>query len=108
MDKYGALLILFIVVVVYFTFFNNWHLSSSVDSEEGMAPLNYGTYHNPYLRGGCDKGSFKKTACSIGNCPMGTTVSDERYCGIMCAQEVEKADRDDCNDYCMDMVKDCI
>lgn len=107
MDKYGALLILLIVVVVYFSFFDKprW---LTVDSEEGMAPLNYGTYHNPYLRGGCDKGSFKRSDCSVGNCPMGTTISDKKYCGIMCAQEVEKVDRDNCNEYCMGMVKDCI
>jgi hypothetical protein len=110
MDKYGTLLILLIVVVCYFSFFRGSYDENSIkaESKEGMAPLDYGSYDNPYLRGGCAKGSFKRTACSLGNCPLGTTISDKRYCGIMCAQEVEKEDRRKCNDYCMDMVKDCI
>lgn len=74
---------------------------------ENMAPLDWGTYKNNYPRGECNQGSFEQTACSVGNCPLGTTVTDQRFCGIQCAQDPDPVSRKECYDYCMNMMKGC-
>lgn len=107
MDKYGALLILLLILVCYLSFFRGVYNNTTVESEEGMAPIGANTFVNHYPRGRCIKGSFERSACSVGNCPIGTTVTDQRYCGIMCAQEVDAEDRKNCNKECMEMVKNC-
>jgi hypothetical protein len=81
--------------------------ANSAKSTETMAPLNFGTYENNYPRGEYNKGSFKHSECSVGNCPLGTTITDERYCGIQCAQDPDPVSRKECYDYCMNMMKDC-
>lgn len=74
---------------------------------ERMAPLNEGTYDNPYPRGRCNRGSFKRRACEVGTCPLDTTVTDRRYCEIQCAQESDRKDRRRCEKHCMDMMVGC-
>jgi hypothetical protein len=103
MNKLGALILLLIVVVLFLFSMSN----GATQTNEYMAPLNFGTYKNNYPRGNCKTGSFERSDCSVGNCPLGTTVTDDRYCNIQCAQELDEKDRKKCHDYCMNMVKDC-
>lgn len=112
MDKIGFALLIIIVVLCYLFFFKettpkipNSSDEDDGDLEEGMAPLNYGTYQNNYPRGRCKSGSMKRTSCEVGSCPLGTTVTNERYCGIQCAQDPDPESRADCYAYCMDMME---
>ena len=109
MDKIGLLIIIVLVAlfVVYYWPKSPENKQQPIVSEEteGMAPLNTGTYDQGIKYGECNKGSFEPTDCSVGNCPMGTTVTDDRYCGIQCAQEVTKEDRRKCQAKCMDMMR---
>lgn len=77
------------------------------DTHEGMAPLNFGAYKNNYPRGKCKTGSFKRTDCMVGNCPLDSTVSNREFCYIQCAQDPDKKFRRDCNRYCMDTMDSC-
>lgn len=88
------------------------YISYNDPSKEGMislsgAPLNYSTFDPQIPYGKFDAGSFESNDCSVGNCPLGTTVTDDRYCGIQCAQEVDKDDRMKCYAQCMEMMKSC-
>ncbi|VBB18662.1 hypothetical protein YASMINEVIRUS_1193 [Yasminevirus sp. GU-2018] len=108
MDKIGAVLLIAILALCYLFFFGGSKSSTSsneAECKEGMAPLDAGTYENNYPRGRCRKGSMKRTSCEIGNCPLGTTVTNERFCGIQCAQDPDPESRQQCYDYCMNMMK---
>jgi hypothetical protein len=66
------------------------------------APLDFGTFPNNYPRGECRTGDFsKRTSCEVGNCHLGTTVSDQQFCRIQCAQDPDAAERQECYDVCM-------
>lgn len=105
MDTPGALIVLCLIIICVLCIMSA--RSDGNKSAESMAPLNTGTYKNKYPRGRCRRGSFKRSECMVGNCPLGTTVTDDRYCGIQCAQELDKRDRDRCHDYCMGMMEYC-
>jgi hypothetical protein len=94
-------IILIILVLCYMCGGSQWGYN------EGMAPLNYGTFKNNYPRGKCNTGSYKYEPCEIGNCPLGTTITDKRYCAIQCAQDPDPNERKKCYDYCMGMMKGC-
>ena len=69
---------------------------------EGMAPLNFGTFYDNYPRGECRTGRFlERKPCEVGNCPLGTTVSDQQFCRIQCAQDPDAKERQDCYEFCM-------
>ena len=69
---------------------------------ENMAPLDFGTYENTYPRGECRTGKFlERSDCEIGNCPLGSTVSDQQFCRIQCAQDPDPSERQACYDHCM-------
>lgn len=75
---------------------------------EHMAPLGWGSYKNTtYPVGGCDIGTLERSDCEVGNCPLGSTVSDERFCGIQCAQDPDVKTRAECYNDCMGMMKNC-
>lgn len=104
MDKIGLALLLALLAVCWLCF------SRSARDDiltENMAPLNWGTYPNNYPRGRCDKKLTKRTPCEIGTCPLGTTVSDDTFCKIQCAQDPDPQTRKECYDYCVGMVKHC-
>ena len=107
MDRLGFLVIVIILLLCGACGYSLYHDKSSTVMTEEMAPLNEGTYVNPYPRGGCNRGSFKRSDCEIGTCPLGTTVTDARYCGIQCAQEPDRKDKRRCEKHCMDMMVDC-
>jgi hypothetical protein len=108
MDKIGLLIIIALVALCVVCYWSETpkHRQPVVSEEtEGMAPLNTGTYDQGVKYGECNKGSFEPTDCSVGNCPMGTTVTDDRYCGIQCAQEVTEEDRRKCQAKCMELMR---
>lgn len=80
---------------------------SETEMKEGMAPLGWGSYKPDYAYGVCDPGSFERSSCEIGNCPLGTTVSNERYCGIVHAQDSDPKERTENIKRCIDMMKYC-
>lgn len=95
-DIYGWILLLVIVALVIWCIYccvKSKSSNNSEEYEEGMAPLNWGTFKNNYPRGQCKTGSFKRKSCEIGNCPLGTTVSHRRYCGIIHAQDSDPVKR---------------
>lgn len=69
--------------------------------------MSNGTFINPYPRGRCDVGSFKRQECSVGNCPLGTSVTDNEYCYSQCAQTVDATDNKLCMNDCMNMMVAC-
>lgn len=107
MDKIGLLIIIALLALCVVCYWSKSTDDQNNNSEttEGMAPLNTGTYRTGVEYGKCNKGSFKRSACSVGNCPLGTTVTDDRFCGIQCAQEVTEQDRKKCHAHCMKMMR---
>jgi hypothetical protein len=71
---------------------------------ETMAPLSFGTYQNNYPRGSCNVGSFARTDCMVGNCPIDSMVTDKTYCKLQCAQDPDQELRADCERYCEEML----
>lgn len=107
MDRIGGLIIITLLAMCVIYWWSNTESQQSrseSETTEGMAPLNTGTFNSGVQYGRCNKGSFKRTSCSVGNCPIGTTITDDRFCGIQCAQEVTEEDRDRCHARCMDMM----
>jgi hypothetical protein len=75
---------------------------ANVNKYEHMAPIGFGTYKNNYPRGECRTGEFwKRKDCEIGNCNLGTTVSDKEFCRIQCAQDPDPLERQECYKVCM-------
>lgn len=110
MNNIEKIMIMLLVFLVCYLWISEKFMKKTVtniDSEELMAPLDTGTYDTGVQYGVCNKGSFEKSSCSVGNCPLETTVTDDRYCAIQCAQEVDDADRKKCHAYCMKMIKGC-
>ena len=99
-DKTSLILAIIAVVVLYYLYSNG-------NTSEYMAPLNYGTYKNNYPRGGCNTGSFKRTDCMVGSCPIGSPVTDEEFCYIQSAQGLDDAEREKYFKKCMVMMKGC-
>ena len=73
-----------------------------------MAPLGWGSYKpTDYTYGVCNQGPYESSSCEIGNCPLGTTVTDERYCGIVHAQDSDPMTRTKNTKQCVKMMKHC-
>lgn len=101
-DIVALLIVLILVTIVY----KGWGIVDprlDLDqSIEHMAPLDFGTYELNYPRGECRTGRFlERTECEIGNCPLGTTVTDKEYCSIQCAQDPDPVEREECFNRCM-------
>ena len=78
------------------------NMSSVSNRVEGMAPLDFGTFYNNYPRGECRTGKYwERKPCEVGNCPLGTTVSDQQFCRIQCAQDPDPEERQGCYEFCM-------
>jgi hypothetical protein len=107
MDRWGFFIIVLLALLCVACGYSLICDKNPMVMTEGMAPLNEGTYDNPYPRGRCNRGSFKRHECEVGTCPLGTTVSDTRYCGIQCAQELNRKDRKRCEKHCMNMMVGC-
>jgi hypothetical protein len=107
MDNTGYLIVLVLIAVFVFFWLNGSTCMSLPRITEGMAPLNHGSFETNLNNGHCNVDLSAPSECSVGNCPLGTTVSDERYCAIQCAQEVNADDRQKCQAQCMEMMKGC-
>jgi hypothetical protein len=104
MNDRNILIILALVLVVCYLFTNTTRAEFYTET---MAPLNWGAYKNNYPRGKCNPGNDDKTSCSVGNCPLGSTVSNNEYCGIQCAQNSDPVEREKCHAECMNMMLTC-
>lgn len=94
-DIIALLIVLILVSIVY----RGWKNGNNM---EHMAPLDFGTYKDNYPRGECRTGKFlERKPCEVGNCPLGTTVSDEQYCYIQCAQDPDPQEREECVVKCL-------
>jgi hypothetical protein len=49
---------------------------------------------------------YNRDSCEVGNCPMGTTISHERYCGIVHSQDSDPQSRRNNINRCIDEMKD--
>lgn len=111
MDKIGFILLALLLIVIYFLCFHGSRKKSNSknendsESEEGMAPLGWGTYKNNYPRGKCVKQSLDRKPCEIGSCPMHSMITNEKYCSIQCAQLPDKESRQKCYSKCINMMK---
>ena len=83
----------------------NGRMEMKMKNAENMAPVGFGTYKNNYKYGGCDVGSFKRTDCMVGNCPIGSPISNDEFCYIQCAQGVGKEDQMECYKHCIDLME---
>lgn len=104
------LLIIILIIVCLIVFWNKYGSTNAgiknTPKSEGMAPLGWGSFPNNYPRGECETGSFKSGPCEIGNCPLETTVSHERYCGIVHSQDSDPVSRHENIARCIDEMKD--
>lgn len=100
MNTGNVVLVIVFVLLMIMIFFKNLY-------REHMAPLGFGSYKNDYTYGKCNAGDFKRTDCMVGNCPIGSNISDEEYCYIQCAQGVGEQDYRECYDHCKGMMGNC-
>jgi len=98
------LLILFVLCIICVD--STVTVSVRKDSEH-MAPIDYATFENKTPYGRCSQGNMKRTDCEVGNCPLGTTVSDQTFCEIQCAQEPDPKIKAQCYNHCMGMMPNC-
>jgi hypothetical protein len=79
-----------------------------VYSRENMAPLDWGVIPNKnYVYGKCNRGSFAPSDCSVGNCPLDSTISNDEFCRIQCIQDPDQNTRNKCYNQCMTMMEGC-
>lgn len=98
------ILLLLLVLLCYFCMDSKFSVSFG-RSKEGMAPLGTGSYKNTISEyGKCNKALSENNKCSVGNCPMESTITNDRFCNIQCAQDPDPEIRKQCMDYCMDMM----
>jgi len=72
---------------------------------EHMAPLDFGTYENPYPRGACHSGNvYARSDCMVGNCNLESSISDDEYCKMQCAQDPDPMERAKCYERCMQTI----
>ena len=77
-------------------------MSSVSNAADGGAHLVFGTFTDNYHRVQCRTGRFwERKPCEIGNCPLDTTVSDQQFCQIQCAQDPDPEERQKCYQVCM-------
>lgn len=67
----------------------------------------FGTFLNNYPQGKCQVANMSHCECTVGNCPIGSFVSNNEYCSIQCAQISNKKMQDECNSSCMTIVAEC-
>lgn len=104
-DLVSAVILIVLVLFVYRACQTKKGITTPADDSnkvENMAPLDFGTFKNNYPRGECRTGKFwERSDCEVGNCPLGTTVSDQQYCRIQCAQDPDPLERKECYEHCM-------
>ena len=96
-----VILVSVLVVLVIFIMYHRRQV------KETMAPLDFGSFPNNYPRGRCEKGSLKRSPCMVGNCPIGTSITDPEYCAIDCAQISDPITKRVCNEGCLNLMKQC-
>ncbi len=94
-----CVIICLIVISLFVIFIND------SNKYENMAPSEFGAFQNNYLQGKCNPGSFERTFCSLGNCPLESIISNKGYCMIQCAQDPDKKIRQQCYNECIDMME---
>ena len=108
--KFNLIHLILLVVLVYFI-----KCACSKKVHEGMkilvdddnsASLNEGTFENNYPVGKCNT-DFERTDCMVGNCPLKSTIDNDEYCNIQCAQELDPKLRNECVSHCLEMMKEC-
>lgn len=100
---YGALVAIVVVLVMY-------PVSAFGVRREHMVPivpLDAGTFPNEYSQGKCEQASTQRCDCTVGNCPVGSFITNNEYCSIHCAQISNKKLQEECNASCMNIVTDC-
>ena len=107
MDKLDVIILLILALSFYICCFNGSYHSSTNGSNEHMASIDCGSYKNPYPRGKCNKGLLKRSACSVGNCPLESTISDDEFAYIQCAQDPDPVTRKECYVHALKMMKSC-
>jgi hypothetical protein len=99
--------IMAIYIIVIIAFIYNY-VTERYTLSENMAPIGYGSFKNDYPYGKCNTGSFERTSCMTGNCPLQSTITNEQYCDIQCAQDPDAKLRKDCTKSCMkQMINGC-
>lgn len=83
----------------------NTENAENVENVEHMAPLDFGTYENPYPRGACHSGDvYARSDCMVGNCNLDSAIPDDEYCNIQCAQDPDPMERAKCYKRCMETI----
>ena len=106
--KFNLIHLILLVVLVYFI---KCACSKKVRegmesmTEENCAPLNEATFENNYPVGKCNT-DFKRTDCMVGNCPLKSTIDNDEYCNIQCAQELDPKLRNECVSHCLEMMNE--
>ncbi len=101
-NSYGFVMfvvVLMIVIIIVAMFMGR--------KNESMASLDFGTFKNNYPFGRCNTGSVKRSPCMIGNCPIGTNITDKEYCDINCAQISDPEMKQSCTNTCLNLMRKC-
>ena len=99
-------LILFIVLVYFIKCACSNKVREGMEALEGEnnTTLNTGTFKNNYPVGKCNT-DFKRTDCMVGNCPLKSTINNDEYCNMQCAQDPDIELRNECTSNCLEMMK---
>lgn len=104
---YGALAVIAVILVVYPVSTLSSDIANVHEHMIPLVPLDAGTFPNDYVQGTCKPANMQRCECSVGNCPIGSFVTNNEYCSIHCAQISDKKTQDECNTACMNVVTDC-
>ena len=106
--KFNLIHLILLVVLVYFikcACSKKVHESMKIFVDDNSASLDAGTFENNYPVGECNT-DFKRTDCMVGNCPLKSTIDNNEYCNIQCAQELDPKLRHECVSHCLEMMKE--
>lgn len=95
-DTAMVIVLILISITVYFIIFDK--------KQENMAPLDFGTYKPNIPYGKCNMGNFSRSDCMVGNCHLESTITNDEYCNIQCAQDPDQSTREKCRRECMELM----
>lgn len=99
---------IFVIAIITITIIIVTLLQSK--TAEFMSPLDFGTFKNDYKFGHCGGSGaeiLKRSPCMVGNCHIGTNITNKEYCDIHCAQISDRKMKHQCTSGCLNLMKKC-
>ncbi len=101
--KCNTIFLIILVLIIFYVLF-----STPPCMKESMAPVSFGTYNVNRGDTCYENGNLhQNNKCGVGECPLHSSIEDEDFCYINCAQEPIDDDRRECYQDCLNMMSSC-